>query len=432
MLREWTERLRQRLDPDEDAWRRAQEPVLPIDDLPPPPPQHPARADAQSRARARAAVVEALNPAVPVASRGQLLGREVELASIFAAISDLRGHALVHGSRGAGKTSIARAFGDYADERGLLVIYLSCDGGSAGFAELFRPYLDFIPAYEADTQAAIAALPATFGPRALAGVFARLSGQRIVLIVDEFDRVTDPATRADIATLVKALTDLHAPVHLLLVGIARDAHELVLGHPSLRRHLTAVALRPFGHDSANRLLDEAERAAGLVFDAEARALVTGLAAGSPYHLRLFAFSAAIAAVERGERTVSAAILCESLPQAFANWAALNPVAAALFERLARESAPQRRRLEALALATLHADVLTVDALDRRIENLGQRGAGGGATDLIDRVRPALAEIGGGGGSGGGYVFEDTLAPQFLLLACCLAERGDGMTKRNAA
>ncbi len=382
--------------------------------------------------RARAALADALGPSLPVQDRTQLLGRDTEIDCLFSAIFDLREHALIYGGRGAGKTSLARGFGDYADERGAIVIYFSCDDSHASFAEIFTPYLAFIPANcfsnmsRGNVGGAIASLGNDFGARGLAAFLANIDEQRVILIIDEFDRVTDGAVRNEIATFAKLLSDFRSSVHLLFVGIARDAHDLIHGHASLRRHLVAVGLRPFDRASANALLDEGERRTGLRYDADARAMLIGLAAGSPYHLRLFAFTAGAAAIAAARDAITPGLLMEALPVALENWAFLNPTAAALFRGKAEEGPAQRRRLEAIATTALVDGTLTVEALGRRLG--GGPVAEAEAAAALERLADALVP----NDDEQGFRFEDALAPQFLLLSCCFAEQSISVSGRNAA
>lgn len=386
--------------------------------------------------RAMHALGEALSPSHPVADRSHLFGRERELDQLFRTVTDLRAHAFLYGARGQGKTSLARAFGDYADERGVVVIYLSCESGSS-FAEIFRPYLDHIPdgcfAREnlAGATRAIEGLKPGFRPRALAGILSLVTEQRVVLIVDEFDRVSDTELRGEVATLLKLMSDMRAQVHLLLVGIARDAQGLVEGHESLRRHLVAIGLGKFGEASSAALLDDAERRSGLRFEPASRHLVTSLAAGSPYHLRLFAFCAGIATLEADERDVRPAAVVQGLRAAFDNWAELNPPDARTLVRAAERGPAERRMLEVLALAALDGEGFTAERVAARsaetmpADAAPADAAPAAAAAAITLVSSALTDAGDGGRQ-----FRDTLAPQFLLLACCFADERDGGRARQ--
>lgn len=368
---------------------------------------------ARSTARRRAAVLAVFNPSHPVENRTQLLGRAEELAQLRQAVLDLGAHALIYGARGAGKTSLARAFGDIADEAGNIVLYHAC-GGDCGFTALFRPYLEELdPAAigrqsSIDTSAAGSRPADHFGPRELCAQLARLARGPIVLIVDEFDRVQSRVTRDEVATFAKLLSDARLPVRLLLVGIARDVTDLVAAHASLRRHLIAVGLRPFDPASVADLIQRGRRAAALEFPADIQARIATLAAGSPYHLRLFCCSAALAAIERGEQTVSAEALDQGLQAAYAIWSSTSGEVARLFGRVARD---ERRRADLVDLATtLLAGAALADG------EVGPDHSQALPMDLFAEFTSVLRYD----EQRRSYHFEDSLAAQFLLVACHLA------------
>lgn len=370
-------------------------------------------APAFDRARLRAAVLAVFNPSQPVENRVQLLGRQAELTQLMRVMMDLRSHAFVYGPRGAGKTSLMRAFGDYADEQGHLVIYLSC-GGDCAFADLFAPYLSELltaglpPREQDEVRHLVDKLPEGFGARALAGVLASIADRDVIFIVDEYDRVTDAATRGEIATLLKLLSDFRARVQLLFVGIARDVGDLINSHPSLRRHLVAIPLRPFDGASMEDLFKRGMRATGMRFDDEARSLIASTAAGSPYHLRLFCFSAAIAAVDRDSMVIDRTAAMAGLRFALDLWSSTNSATASLFAQVAESGEVIRRDMEHFVRSRLAADGL------QHAEAEPHRAA-------IDRAAfallgPALSDR----DEAGTHIFEDSLAPQFLLAACAVA------------
>ncbi|RYE98265.1 MAG: hypothetical protein EOO77_37570, partial [Oxalobacteraceae bacterium] len=81
----------------------------------------------------------AFNSSRPVDAPAELAGREQEIATLITTVFDEDAHALIHGARGSGKTSLARVFGAQADQRGIVTIYLACDAIDS-FSELFIPY----------------------------------------------------------------------------------------------------------------------------------------------------------------------------------------------------------------------------------------------------------------------------------------------------
>ncbi|WP_198527010.1 ATP-binding protein [Sphingomonas sp. Ant20] len=66
----------------------------------------------------RRRIADTFDAARPVRTRGELFGRAVELDHLLAATLDFHQHAVIHGARGSGKTSLVRVLGEHADESG--------------------------------------------------------------------------------------------------------------------------------------------------------------------------------------------------------------------------------------------------------------------------------------------------------------------------
>lgn len=356
----------------------------------------------------RLKLARVFDSAHPVRSREELLGRERELEQLLAATLDFGQHSIVHGARGSGKTSLVRVFGDYADQSGAAVIYMACEPG-ASFSTLILPYLRSLPASalrpgqrEAFARA-LAALPDKIGPRMVVELLAEHVAAPVVFIFDEFDRVTDPAVKSDIAAAMKLLSDALATVLFILVGIARDVSDVVDAHPSLRRHMRIVALGRISPDSVDALVRDGGATAGLRFDPKAMALLARAACGSPFHVRTFAHHAALAATQAEHDVVGVADVRAGLRTALQNWASMNVADAATFVRLVESG----QRLDVLERAARAA------AVHDRVDEAGTAEMEG-MNLLAEAVRRE-------DGDPTAAVFRDSVAPQFLIAFIILAE-----------
>ncbi len=380
----------------------------------PEPVAHTAR---ESNLRRRIATV--FDPSHPVETRRDLIGREVELEDLLSAALDLRQHVVLHGARGSGKTSLVRVFGDHADQRGTFVIYMACEPDSS-FSEIMRPYLRHFPGAALSVRRdefdrRVAALPREFGPRALLDLLLDISSRPIVLILDEFDRITSSAIKEEVASFMKLASDARSDIQLMLVGIAKSVMELIDGHPSLRRHMSAVPVGRISREGVTALIDYGERATGLQFSGEARALIARAACGSPYHIRLFCRHACIAAMATwdavGRMVVDERSTLKGMTVALRHWSQTNERDARLFTRLAADPM-LARPLEALARRAAVEDGLTLDEavsdnIDHRVLDL--------LGDALSRDGQALDRL----------LFADTVAPQFLIVSIVLNEYDTG-------
>jgi hypothetical protein len=367
-----------------------------------------APSDVELKRRRRVALGEMFNAAQPVGGRDELRGRSRQIEALTEALVERRNHALIFGPRGSGKTSLARVFGDLCDEAGFVVVYLSSSGDQS-FQQLMRPYLDDLPA-DLFPGGRRPLLADGFTARDFAGALAAIERRRVILVVDEFDRIVRPEVQHDIANLLKFLADMRAGANLLLVGIARNVDDLLGGHPSLRRHVAAVAIGAVEDTAILALIEDGARRSGVAFEAEAQRLATSVALGSPYHARLFCHAAGLRALAADRSAVTAADMRAGIAVAYDEWAMLNHRDAARFAALAAEPAQSAPQLAALAAAAAATPRFTLDDLTLRL------GVGRGpAASVIERLGDSLVHS-------GGYEFDDPLAPQFLAARLMLDAR----------
>ncbi len=280
--------------------------------------------------RARLALADSLSASQPVTSRERFAGRHDTLAQLIAAIEQQRAHVVIYGERGIGKTSLVHVFAETAREARYLVLYGSC-GVEARFDDMFRVFAERVPllyhaavsptADEGEHGRSFADLLGDHpvDPRELADLFSQLVGTRVILILDEYDRVADPGFRRNVAELIKNLSDRAARVQLVLTGVASNLDELIGFTPSIRRNVVGLAVGPMAVGEARIILDRAEEASGLAFAQGARDLILKMAGGSPYLVRLLGGRAAMRALDEGRRQVGERDVISGTEDVLAEW-----------------------------------------------------------------------------------------------------------------
>ncbi len=254
-------------------------------------------------ARARLALADTLSASQPVTSRDHFSGRHDVLGALIAAIEQQRAHVVLYGERGIGKTSLVHVFAQTARDAQYVVLYGSC-GANTQFDELFRTFAAEIPLlYHAEVSptgdetkhgGSFADLlgNAPITPRRLADLFTKLVGTRVIVVLDEYDRVADTGFRRAIAELIKNLSDRAARMQLVLTGVASNLDELIGFTPSIRRNIVGIAVSGMPDAELGEILARAENASGMTFTTSARMLIIRMADGSPYLTRLLGNRAA--------------------------------------------------------------------------------------------------------------------------------------------
>ena len=276
--------------------------------------------------RARFALATFFTPTQPVADRSSFAGRLEVLARLISAIKSQRSHVVLYGERGIGKTSLLHVLTDVARESSYIVSYATC-GANANFADLFRAVLEDVPllfhrgvspnAGEAESGGSLAdRLPTgSFDSGELADLCADITGTRVLIILDEYDRVTDTRFRQQVAELIKNLSDRSARVQLVIAGVSSNLQELVGYVPSIRRNIIGLPMPRLEETEVQEMIALGETASGLRFDPNLTRIIHLLALGSPYFARLLCHHAALEALDQGRLTVDLGHLRRALDQA---------------------------------------------------------------------------------------------------------------------
>ncbi|WP_293678615.1 ATP-binding protein [uncultured Phenylobacterium sp.] len=258
----------------------------------------------------------AFTPSQPVADRRMFAGRDDILSAIIHSIEDQRLHIVIYGERGIGKTSLLHMLAQAAADARYIVIYTSC-GANSSFDDAMRTAATDIPvlfhsgfaptdrqAEKGDTLADL--LPeGPVSPRRFADLCAKLTGTRVLIILDEFDRCESSAFRRDVAELTKHLSDRRGRVQLVLAGVAADLTQLIAHIPPIRRNRFAQRVPKMSDDEVLKIIANGEREVGFSFEPAATELVVAVSRGSPYLANLLCHHAAHDALSADRPTVTA-------------------------------------------------------------------------------------------------------------------------------
>jgi AAA ATPase domain len=377
-----------------------------------------------------ARIGRAFAPARPVDNPRGLVGRKKELDRIITAMEAQRAHIILYGLRGYGKTSLAKVLAETARQSQYSVIYGVCSA-NASFSDMLRFYLRQTPATGTGLCDPVTgagsldpiAREEDLAPRNLARLFSTMRGGRFIYIFDEFDRITDLDIHRQTSELLKDLSDIGAPVQIMLVGVAENVQSL-LGHvPSVHRNLMCIGLSRLDPEVAATILDRGVEEAGLTLDPAVKARLVSFCQGSAYHLQLFGLHCCLAAYDKEQTQIDDAILRIGLENALAEWRLVDT---GMKQMLDRGLANDRRTaaIAAVALACLkYGDSFSVsEALDVVGAN-----ADGLSPQLLQSTCKSLAGENGllrelpSSSSHGArrYCFANHLAPQFFLAAVWL-------------
>ena len=355
-------------------------------------------------------VYMAFDVSQPVAQPDDLRGRDLEVTALLSGVLHRRNHGIVSGPRGSGKTSLVRVFGQYADREGVVVLYSACDDGTS-FGELIRSYLEQIPSAMVDPDSIelfeqrVLSFGAESSPYQATGVLAMLKYSQLVVVLDEFDRITDRDMHDKISSLLKLVSDARLAVRFVLVGGNSAFADIVRAHPSLMRHITRVSTAPLASEAVAELLGRCADRCGVTFSDSSMRLIEEIACGSPYHARLFGMHGALNALAGQSQVIDLEHVESGLEEAFGEWSMLNPVDAQAFREILGGSYGSPQEIVAFARQVAHHNA--DDDFARHWKTKRREHA---------HAEPAaFAELGQTVHMIDGHAtFRDATAPQFLL------------------
>lgn len=170
------------------------------------------------------------SPTAPIKKKDFFFGRMVQLERVVDAINELGQHAILHGERGVGKTSLANIM--YNAYTNLYPIKITCHRDD-DFKSLWQRV--FSEVQFAKTTTGIGFKPIekkeivnigqqinkeeNVTPSFVENLILQLSAFKFLFIFDEFDNIKTKKTRTSFADLIKSLSDNVENTTIVLVGI---------------------------------------------------------------------------------------------------------------------------------------------------------------------------------------------------------------------
>nr|WP_295834771.1 AAA family ATPase [uncultured Azospirillum sp.] len=238
----------------------------------------------------------------PIAEEELFAGRASEVRRILEAVLDRSRHVLLYGERGVGKTSISNVFWRRYNKTLQTVIAARVQADpSDDFTSLWLKALEEIQTtahhigkselidvksdYDHLTPDIIRRELSCTKPNAIP-----------IIIIDEFDKLTDLNARELTANVIKSLHDYSINATIVIVGVSEDVSSLISDHASIRRALAQIKLERMSRLELNEIIDKRLKLTPMKISNDARWMIVTLSRGLPYFTQMLGkFSAQSAA-----------------------------------------------------------------------------------------------------------------------------------------
>lgn len=262
--------------------------------------------ESDSAERLRMRVGQAFSPAAPVARRDLFAGRTKQLESLVDVAFEKGQHAIIYGERGVGKTSLATVLSlIFEDDDSKLAVRVNCDA-TDDFTSLWHKIIDELDIALDTGQEESRALNAVrkladkteITPNDVRRFLQQVSTEQdCIILIDEFDTMTNATVTRLFADTIKTLSDQLVPGTLIVIGVADSLDELLTEHGSINRALVNIHMPRM---SAEELKDSVRRGLHVLtmdIEPEALDLIAQVSQGFPHFTHLLGQAAARAAID---------------------------------------------------------------------------------------------------------------------------------------
>jgi Cdc6-like AAA superfamily ATPase len=247
-------------------------------------------------------------PSTPVTVAELFAGRLSQMMKITDTVAETGRHAVVYGERGVGKTSLMQIVPYIVPDRVGNVRFCRVQAyPNSTFHSLFNAVFRKIQ-FTADIgngqqeYSVAETYTDTLTPDDVVTEFSHFTANDIpIVVLDEFNEITNPETPKLVANTIKALSDEGTNVTIIVVGVADNVTELIENHESIQRCTEQIPMPRMTSDEMFELLDKRLKQLGYTITADAKWKIINLAKGLPSYVHGLGKFACLAALAVGGR-----------------------------------------------------------------------------------------------------------------------------------
>ena len=235
----------------------------------------------------------AFSPAAAIDSRDLFHGRRTIVRRLIDVANQAGQHAIIYGERGVGKTSLANVLAPIlrsAIPEPIVSAMVNCYGETT-FTEIWSSMFSQVGLSEIDEYEALT----------LYEILKSLQSEsvkKLILIVDEFDRIEDPDVSVLFADMIKMLSDFRVDTTLILVGVADNVNDLIASHESINRCLVQIHLPRMSLDELSQIVRAGIETVGMKISEDAIAQISKLSLGLPQYVHALGLASGRSAIDR--------------------------------------------------------------------------------------------------------------------------------------
>lgn len=253
---------------------------------------------------------DCLLPSSPIRREELLRGRTQQLDQIKKALLSPGRNVFIYGDRGVGKTSLAQTAAYLHQSSDSNPVIVACDITSSCFRivqTVSNKLLGENPAkakatfskkanlgykfFGAEIQKSLEEgkipLPSSVDEAInLLHFSASAHSKSPIIVVDEFERITDSMEKQIFGDLIKQISDQSIPAKFIFCGVGSSLEDLLSGHESCYRYLSAVHLDRLKFDPRIEIIEHAALRLGVTISRDYKVRIALISDGFPHYVHL--------------------------------------------------------------------------------------------------------------------------------------------------
>lgn len=255
-------------------------------------------------------------PAAPIDGEKLFAGRISQLRQVIDAVNQKGQHAIIFGERGVGKTSLANVISAKFTGENIIAPRINCDTIDT-YSTLWKKVFEQIKlvrevqkiGFGEKTEKEVFAVTDQFegdvSPDNVRHVLSILSANLLlILIIDEFDRISSQEVQAAMADTIKTLSDNAISATIVLVGVADSVDELISEHHSIERALVQIQMPRMSIDELYEIIENGLTILKLAINDDAKKEIALLSRGLPHYTHLLSLYSVREALDKKTKTIS--------------------------------------------------------------------------------------------------------------------------------
>ena len=237
---------------------------------------------------------EIFTPSSPIENKDLFSERRLQSFNIYETILEKGKHAVLYGNRGVGKTSLANMIRYFLED--LITIKVTCnrdDNFKTIWERALRKVKFAYPikkvGYKPDEQIEVIPIQVpeieNITITEIEDILFELQ-EKMVFIFDEFDIIKNKKTKAQMADIIKLLSDNLPFITIIIVGIAENIDGLLGEHPSIERCVSQINLPTMKVEEAEEMITKYMIFLELKIGSKILDKIIELSSGFPNYLHL--------------------------------------------------------------------------------------------------------------------------------------------------